>query len=37
MSRKYYLVAYDDKMGIETLRHEIVMDVAFADDYGFNL
>ena len=37
MSRKYYLVAYDDKKGIETLRHEIVMDVAFADDFGFNL
>lgn len=37
MSRKYYLVVYDGKKGIETLRHEIVMDVAFADDYGFNL
>lgn len=34
-SRKYYLVAYDDKNGIEVLRHEIVMDIAFADDFGF--
>lgn len=34
-SRKYYLVAYDDKNDIEVLRHEIVMDIAFADDFGF--
>ena len=36
-SRKYYLVAYDDKKGMEILRHEIIMDIAFADDFGFNL
>ena len=34
-SQKYYLVAYDDKNDIEILRHEIIMDVAFADDFGF--
>ena len=34
-SHKYYLVAYDDKNDIEVLRHEIVMDIAFADDFGF--
>ena len=33
--RKYYLVAFDDKNDIEVLRHEIVMDIAFADDFGF--
>ena len=34
-SQKYYLVAYDDKNDIEVLRHEIIMDIAFADDFGF--
>lgn len=34
-SRKYYLVAYDDKNDLEVLRHEIMMDIAFADDFGF--
>ena len=34
-SRKYYLVAFDDKNDIEVLRHEIIMDIAFADDFGF--
>lgn len=29
------MVAYDDKNDIEVLRHEIIMDVAFADDFGF--
>ncbi len=33
--RKYYLVAFDDKNNLEVLRHEIIMDVAFADDFGF--
>jgi len=36
-SRKYYLVAYDNKNDLEVLRHEIIMDIAFADDFGFNL
>lgn len=34
-AQKYYLVAYDDKNGLEALRHEVVMDIAFADDFGF--
>ena len=34
-SQKYYLVAYDDKNDIEILRHEIIMDIAYADDFGF--
>ena len=34
-SRKYYLVAFDDKNDHEVLRHEIIMDIAFADDFGF--
>ena len=34
-SRKYYLVAFDDKNGLEALRQEIIMDIAFADDFGF--
>ena len=36
-ARKYYLVAYDDKNNLEVLRHEIIMDIAFADDFGFDL
>lgn len=36
-ARRYYLVAYDDKNNLEIIRHEIVMDLAFADDFGFNL
>lgn len=34
-SQKYYLVAFDDKNDIEVLRREIIMDIAFADDFGF--
>ena len=34
-SRKYYLVAFDDKNNLEVLRHEFIMDIAFADDFGF--
>lgn len=34
-SKRFYLVAYDDKNDLEVLRHEVVMDVAFANDYGF--
>ncbi len=36
-TRRYYLVAYDDKNDLEILRHEIVMDIAFADDFGFDI
>ena len=34
-SRKYYLVAYDERNDVEAFRHEVIMDVAFADDGGF--
>lgn len=34
-TQKYYLVAYDENNSYEVLRHEIVMDIAFADDFGF--
>ncbi|MBK0347254.1 BREX-1 system phosphatase PglZ type A [Aerococcaceae bacterium zg-ZJ1578] len=34
-SQRYYLVAYDDKNDLEILRHEMIMDIAFADDFGF--
>lgn len=34
-AQKYYLVAYDDNNALEVLRHEIVMDIAFADDFWF--
>lgn len=34
-NREYYLVAYDDNSSLEVLRHRVVMDIAFADDFGF--
>lgn len=34
-SQKYYLVAIDDNTNVEVIRHEIMMDIAFADDFGF--
>lgn len=34
-SQKYYLVAYDDNNALEVLRQEIIMDIAFADDFDF--
>lgn len=36
-NKRYYLVAYDDKNDVEVLRHGVVMDIAFADDFGFSL
>lgn len=36
-AKKYYLVAFDEKNDIELFRHEIVMDIAFSDDFGFNV
>ena len=33
--KQYYLVAYDDTTGIESFRHPVIMDLAFADDFGF--
>ena len=34
-SQKYYLVAFDEQNDVEVFRHEIRMDIAFADDFGF--
>ena len=34
-SQKYYLVVYDDNNDLEILRHEIIIDIALADDFGF--
>jgi len=34
-SRKYYLVAIDEKNDLEVFRREVKMDIAFADDFGF--
>ena len=30
-----YLVAYDEKNDLEAFRQEVVIDIAFADDFGF--
>jgi len=35
--KQYYLVAYDDTTGLESFRHPVIMDLAFADDFGFGL
>lgn len=34
---RYYLVAIDDNNSLEVLRHEVLIDIAFADDFGFDL
>ena len=36
-TRKYYLVAYDEKNALEVIRHEVQMDLAFVDDFGFDI
>ena len=36
-SQRYYLVAVDEATGLELFRREMVIDIAFADDYGFGL
>ena len=33
--KQYYLVVYDDATGIESFQHPVIMDIAFADDFGF--
>lgn len=35
--QKYYLVCYDHKNDLEVLRHEVEIDLAFTDDFGFNV
>lgn len=34
---KYYLVATDNKTGVEVIRQEVIIDIAFADDFGFDI
>ena len=34
-NKPYYLVAYDETTGLESFRHPVIMDLAFADDFGF--
>lgn len=36
-SKKYYLVCYDEKNDLEVLRHDMVIDMAFVNDFGFNV
>lgn len=36
-TKKYYLVAYDEKNDLEVMRHDVVMDLAFANDFGFGV
>lgn len=35
--KRYYLTIIDMETGIETLRHEVIIDIAFADDFGFDI
>lgn len=34
-NKQYYLVVYDENTGLEAFRHPVIMDMAFADDFGF--
>ena len=34
-NKPYYLVAYDETTGLESFRHPVIMDLVFADDFGF--
>lgn len=36
-SKKYYIVALNETNGMEVLRHEMVIDILFSDDFGFDL
>ena len=33
--KQYYLVVYDEDTGLEQWRHPVMVDIAFADDFGF--
>lgn len=33
--KQYYLVVYDDSIGLELFRHPVIMDLAFVDEFGF--
>ena len=34
-SKRYYLIVYDAKNEVELFRHDVIMDIAFADGIGF--
>ena len=36
-TKRYYLVAVDEKTDLEVWRHDVVMDLAFANNFGFNV
>lgn len=33
--QKYYLAIYDDNNGVEVIRNEVIMNIAFADGFRF--
>lgn len=33
--KQYYLVVYDEESGLDQWRQPVIMDIAFADDFGF--
>ena len=34
-NKQYYLVVTDDNTGLELFRHPVIVDITFADDFGF--
>ena len=34
-TKKYWLVVMDEATGLEAFRHPVMIDIAFADDFGF--
>jgi hypothetical protein len=34
-AKQYYLVIYDATLDMEVFRHPVIMDIAFADDFGW--
>lgn len=36
-TKKYCLVAYDEKNDLEVLRHDVQLDIAFSNDFGFRV
>lgn len=35
--KPYFLIAKDENTGVEIFRHQVIMDLPFAGDFGFNL
>ena len=35
--KPYYLIGKDENTGVEVFRHQVIMDLPFAGDFGFNL